>query len=355
MEPVSVMQSGFAASEIVKQYNIKREDKMDSIISMENVCKTYSINEGKGSVIQRLFSCNRKIIKAINEVSFDIKQGEIVGYIGPNGAGKSTTIKLLTGIIAPSMGEIKILGKCPQDNRKEISKKIGVVFGQKSQLWWDIPVIDTYRLLRAIYKIDEEQFNGNINRLDEILGIKDLLYVPVRQLSLGQRMKCDIVASLLHEPSILLLDEPTIGVDATTKNHFRRFIKQINKELNTTIILTTHDLQDVLNTCDRMILMNKGELIYDGTISLFIEKKHCYKQISFDAEIDSQEIKTLLEEDYIRNVSINDNHHTVIEFDDTVKTSTDIYCIISSKYEFSDFTVSEESIESIIENYIKEQ
>lgn len=326
---------------------------MNSIISMKSVCKSYSINEGKGTILERLFCGHYKKIEAVKDISLEIMPGEIVGYIGPNGAGKSTTIKLLTGIITPDKGEIKILGSNPQDKRKELSREVGVVFGQKSQLWWDIPVIDTYRLLKEIYKIEEEQFSKTINKLDEILDIKELLYVPVRQLSLGQRMKCDIVASLLHEPNILFLDEPTIGVDTTTKTQFRRFIRKINKELNTTIILTTHDMQDIVSTCDRMILVNQGTLIYDGKISSFIEKNHCYKQISFDSEINQEEISDLLEKDYIRDVFINEKHYTVIEFDDTVKRATDIYNMISSKYEFTDFVVLEESIESIIENYVK--
>lgn len=326
---------------------------MNSIISMQNVCKSYSISEGKGSILERLFRGRYKKIEAIKDVSLDIMQGEVVGYIGPNGAGKSTTIKLLTGIITPDKGKVTILGRNPQENRREISKKIGVVFGQKSQLWWDIPVIDTYKLLKAIYKIEEEKFAYTINKLDEILNIKELLYVPVRQLSLGQKMKCDIVASLLHEPNILFLDEPTIGVDTTTKTHFRRFIRKINRELNTTIILTTHDMQDIVSTCDRMILVNQGKLIYDGKINSFVKKNHCYKQISFDLEIDSREIYDLLEKEYIKNVFINEKHYTVVEFDDTVKTATDIYNMISSKYEFKDFIVLEESIESIIENYVK--
>lgn len=326
---------------------------MNSIISMKSVCKSYSINEGKGTILERLFFGHYKKIEAVKDISLEIMPGEIVGYIGPNGAGKSTTIKLLTGIITPDKGEIKILGSNPQDKRKELSREVGVVFGQKSQLWWDIPVIDTYRLLKEIYKIEEEQFSKTISKLDEILDIKELLYVPVRQLSLGQRMKCDIVASLLHEPNILFLDEPTIGVDTTTKTQFRRFIRKINKELNTTIILTTHDMQDIVSTCDRMILVNQGTLIYDGKISSFIEKNHCYKQISFDSEINQEEISDLLEKDYIRDVFINEKHYTVIEFDDTVKRATDIYNMISSKYEFTDFVVLEESIESIIENYVK--
>lgn len=326
---------------------------MNSIISMNSVCKSYNINEGKGTILERLFCGRYKKIEAVKDISLKIMPGEIVGYIGPNGAGKSTTIKLMTGIITPDKGEIKILGDNPQNKRKEIAKKIGVVFGQKSQLWWDIPVIDTYRLLKEIYKIEEEMFGKTINKLDEILDIKELLYIPVRQLSLGQRMKCDIVASLLHEPSILFLDEPTIGIDTVTKTQFRRFIRKINKELNTTIVLTTHDMQDIVSTCERMILVNQGVLIYDGKISSFIENNHCYKQISFDLEINQVEISDLLEMNYIRDVFINERHYTVIEFDDTIKSAMDIYNMISSKFDFKDFAVLEESIESIIENYVK--
>ncbi|WP_197726504.1 ABC transporter ATP-binding protein [Cohnella abietis] len=204
--------------------------------------------------------------EAVRDVSFQINKGEIVGYIGPNGAGKSTTIKMMVGILVPTAGRIEIGGLAPYDNRLENSRKIGVVFGQRTQLWWDIPVIETYKLMQYIYKISNEQYEHNIRQFSEILGIDEFMYTPVRQLSLGQRMRADLCAALLHNPEILYLDEPTIGLDVDVKERVRGFIKEVNRTRETTVILTTHDTSDLDKLCSRVMVIDQGELMYDGEL-----------------------------------------------------------------------------------------
>jgi ABC-2 type transport system ATP-binding protein len=207
-----------------------------------------------------------EIKKAVNDLSFTIEKGEMVGFIGPNGAGKSSTIKMLSGILCPNSGSISVGGYIPYKQRKAYVGNIGVVFGQKSQLQWDLPVIDSFELLRAIYRIPEEKYKRNLERFTEMLDMKSFINQPVRQLSLGQRMRSDIVASLLHSPEIVFFDEPTIGVDIIGKETIRNFIKELNEQDKVTMIFTTHDMQDIEQTCNRIIIIDKGSLMYDGSL-----------------------------------------------------------------------------------------
>lgn len=206
------------------------------------------------------------MIQALEDVSFTIHDGEMVGYIGPNGAGKSSTIKILSGILTPDSGTVLVDGRIPYKNRIKHVKEIGVVFGQRSQLWWDVPVIDSFQLLKDIYSISESQYKHNVEELTELLDLGELLRSPARQLSLGQRMRCEIAASLLHSPRILFLDEPTIGLDAVSKLAVRNFILKQNKTHGTTVILTTHDMQDIEALTNRIILIGKGKILMDGTL-----------------------------------------------------------------------------------------
>nr|WP_156278070.1 ATP-binding cassette domain-containing protein [Paenibacillus sp. NEAU-GSW1] len=221
---------------------------------------------GLKHAVKSLFRREYTAVEALQGISFNIAPGEIVGYIGPNGAGKSTTIKIMSGILVPDSGSCSIMGYNPWNDRTAYVKHIGVVFGQRSQLWWDVPVLDSFELLRDIYRIPQAEYRSMLNLLTETLDISAILQMPVRQLSLGQRMRCEIAASLLHSPSILFLDEPTIGLDAVSKIAVRNFIKTINKEKGVTVILTTHDMNDIEALADRLLLIGKGSLLYDGNV-----------------------------------------------------------------------------------------
>lgn len=239
------------------------------MIEMKGISKTYRIRKreaGIGSAVKALFTRDYTEIHALKEMSFTIPDGQIVGYIGPNGAGKSTTIKILSGILRPDSGKCTVNGMVPWEDRKKYVSKLGVVFGQRSQLWWDVPVIESFQLLRDIYRVERGEFQSNLRRLTEQLDLQPFLNAPVRLLSLGQRMRCEIAASLLHSPEILFLDEPTIGLDAVSKLKVREFIQSENRERKITVILTTHDMQDIDALCHRVLLIGKGQLLLDGSI-----------------------------------------------------------------------------------------
>lgn len=236
---------------------------------MKDVCKSYRIakrNAGFGEACKALFHREYEEVQALNHVTFTIHDGEMVGYIGPNGAGKSSTIKILSGILKPDSGTCLVDGRVPWKDRIRHVGQIGVVFGQRSQLWWDVPVIDSFELLKDIYSISDQTYQSNLQELTELLDLGDLLRSPARQLSLGQRMRCEIAASLLHSPRILFLDEPTIGLDAVSKLAVRDFIRKRNETHGTTVILTTHDMQDIEALTKRILLIGKGEILLDGTL-----------------------------------------------------------------------------------------
>lgn len=239
------------------------------MITMEHVQKSYKVakrNAGMGEACRALFRREYEIIPALNDVSFTIRDGEMVGYIGPNGAGKSSTIKILSGILTPDSGTCMVDGQIPWKKRKDYVRQIGVVFGQRSQLWWDIPVIDSFELLKTIYSVATPDYNRKLEELTDLLQLSEILKTPTRQLSLGQRMRCEIAASLLHEPRLLFLDEPTIGLDAVSKLAVRDFVKKMNREHGTTVILTTHDMQDIEAITERVILIGRGQILLDGTL-----------------------------------------------------------------------------------------
>ena len=238
------------------------------MIEFQNINKTYRVAKrqaGFGNAIKALFSREYELVHALSDVSFTIGDGEMVGYIGPNGAGKSTTIKIMSGVLTPDSGKCVINGRTPWKERVAHVREIGVVFGQRSQLWWDVPVIDSFELVRDMYKVDEKLFKNNLDELSQLLDLGELLKTPARSLSLGQRMRCEIAASLLHNPKTLFLDEPTIGLDAVSKIAVRQFIKKLNAERGTTVILTTHDMQDIEALTERILLIGKGRILLDGS------------------------------------------------------------------------------------------
>lgn len=319
---------------------------MNPVIEVKGLSKVFKVYEKKKGIInlfQNLVFPRYREIVAVNNVDFTINQGEIVGYIGPNGAGKSTTIKMLTGVLVPSAGELMICNSIPYKSRIKNAMKVGVVFGQKSQLWWDVPVIESYRLLKELYKVDDRQFEKNLSLYSEILDIKNLLHTPVRQLSLGQRMRCDLAASLFHDPEVLFLDEPTIGLDVGVKEKLRSFIKEINAEKKITVILTTHDMKDVEELCSRIIIINNGEKIYDGDLNTVKKKyiSHRILKVEFGNNISSLHIPCLeiiREEDNIK----------WFRFDHRENSVADIMKNLFAQYPIIDFSTTDPGIEEVV-------
>lgn len=234
--------------------------------SLTKEFKIFNRREGVAGAFKDLFHREYRTMRAVNSIDFTVRRGEMVGYIGANGAGKSTTIKMMTGILVPTSGEIEVNGYCPYKQREMYTRGIGVVFGQRVQLWWDIAVIESLRLLRRIYNVSLSDFNKRLAQFDEILDLRDFLHLPVRKLSLGQRMRCELAAALLHNPSILFLDEPTIGLDVLAKAKIRGFLKEMNQQYKTTILLTTHDLGDIEALCPRVAIIDHGSMLYDGSV-----------------------------------------------------------------------------------------
>lgn len=255
------------------------------MIELQSINKTFKVSKRKsgfGNAVRALFSREYETIQALSNISFTIDDGEMVGYIGPNGAGKSTTIKIMCGVLTPDSGTCNIDGRTPWKNRIEHVGNIGVVFGQRSQLWWDVPVCDSFDLIRDIYKVDERQYKRNLDELVSLLDLSEILKIPTRSLSLGQRMRCEIAASLLHNPKTLFLDEPTIGLDAVSKIAVRQFIKKINQERGTTVILTTHDMQDIEALTQRILLIGKGQILLDGSLQELKKRSSERKTLVFE-------------------------------------------------------------------------
>ncbi len=241
----------------------------EPIIRVDQLGKTFRSprrHDGRFGALHTLFTRDYTVKTAVDGISFVVESGELIGYIGPNGAGKSTTIKMLTGILVPTSGELQVAGLVPWRHREENALNIGVVFGQRSQLWWDLPLIESFDLVARMYRIEPERYRANLGRFRELLGLDEFIDTPVRQLSLGQRMRGDLSAALLHDPRIVYLDEPTVGLDVVAKERIRTFIEEINRDRGTTVILTTHDLADVERLCRRIILIDRGRVLYDGSI-----------------------------------------------------------------------------------------
>ena len=318
---------------------------MSKIIEFQNISKDFKVwTKKKGKGFLNLFRRDKKIINALNNINFEIEEGDIVGYIGPNGAGKSTTIKIMSGILTPTSGDCTIMGQTPWKDRKKYVKNIGVVFGQRSQLWWDVPIIDSFGLLKDIYKIPTAEYEETLNELINTLNLKDLLNRPLRQLSLGQKMKCELAGSLLHRPKVLFLDEPTIGLDAITKLAVRDFIKSINKKWGTTIILTTHDMNDIDALTNKIILIGRGQILYNGKFSAIKEKYGHIKEI----EVEFAKNYSKIHLDGYTVTSHNKNMATLRNNDDKPFHVKDFFDEITKEYEVVDFQVNSISVDEIL-------
>ncbi len=322
------------------------------MITVEGLCKTFKVakrSAGLKAAAKSLFKREYSQIEALRDISFNIGEGEIVGYIGPNGAGKSTTIKVMSGILVPDGGMCKIMGRTPWNERIAHVKNIGVVFGQRSQLWWDVPVIDSYELLKDIYKIPSKEYTRNFDMLVETLDISNIINIPVRQLSLGQRMRCEIAASLLHSPRLLFLDEPTIGLDAASKLAVRKFIKNINLERKVTVILTTHDMNDIEALAERILLIGKGRILFDGKLNDLRNRFGSYKTITADY-LESNKV--------IRMEGTNILSRTPEKVTLQVNTArvgvSQVISTLSERLEILDITVENPPIEEIMVELYKE-
>jgi ABC-2 type transport system ATP-binding protein len=317
-----------------------------SFITVHNLNKSFKVFKRDGGLkkaFKSIIKRDYEIIDAVKDVSFDIDEGEIVAYIGPNGAGKSTTIKMLCGILKSDSGDISVAGLNPFLDRVKYVSNIGVVFGQKSQLWWDIPVNDSFELLKNIYKIPNEEYLKTKEELVKLLKLDDLLNTPVRQLSLGQRMRCEIAASLLHNPKILFLDEPTIGLDAVSKVAVRKFIKEINIKKNVTIILTSHDMSDIEALTNRVIVIGHGRKLYDGTLSGIKKKFSNHKRL----EVLYHKLRHVPK---LNNVSILEKkrNYMLLDVDLDKTTVSSIVNDFSKVCEINDINVIEDNLDDII-------
>lgn len=321
------------------------------MIELSHISKTFKVarrNSGFTETVKAFFKREYETVNALSDVSFKICDGEMVGYIGPNGAGKSSTIKVMSGILTPDSGNCVINGLVPWKNRAEHVSHIGVVFGQRSQLWWDVPVIDSFELLRDIYKVDEKTYKSSLDELVTLLDLGDIVRTPARQLSLGQRMRCEIAASLIHRPSILFLDEPTIGLDAVSKIAVREFIKKINRERGTTVILTTHDMQDIEALTERILLIGGGKILLDGSLSQLKSARSANRtlQIEYSSGIIPQ----------INGISevSRSSGHAVFSIDTSIISVSQAIEKLSQSVELTDLSVEGTTAEELVVSLYQE-
>ncbi|ODU54360.1 MAG: ABC transporter [Clostridium sp. SCN 57-10] len=321
------------------------------MIRLQGIHKTFRVakrKSGMGQAVKALVSREYETVHALNDVSFTIQDGEMVGYIGPNGAGKSTTIKIMCGVLTPDSGQCDIDGRTPWRDRVAHVGSIGVVFGQRSQLWWDVPVYDSFDLIRDIYRVDEVQYRRNLNELVELLDLAEILKTPTRSLSLGQRMRCELTASLLHNPKTLFLDEPTIGLDAVSKIAVRQFIKRLNAERGTTVILTTHDMQDIEALTERILLIGKGRILLDGSLQELKRTSSDRKTIIFEHKGETPALCAGMEAIERRE------GRTVVTLSPSVCSVSDALAYISSQVEILDLSVSGVSAEEMVAGLYRE-
>ncbi|MBE5801564.1 MAG: ATP-binding cassette domain-containing protein [Clostridiales bacterium] len=321
------------------------------MIELKNISKTFKVvkrDAGLKAAVKTFFKREYTEVHALQDVSFTIGDGEMVGYIGPNGAGKSSTIKIMSGVLTPDSGECIINGRTPWRNRTAHVQEIGVVFGQRSQLWWDVPVIDSFELIRDIYRVADADYQKNLRALTELLDIGEIVKTPARQLSLGQRMRCEIAASLLHNPKILFLDEPTIGLDAVSKIAVRDFVKTINRENGTTVILTTHDMQDIEALTERILLIGKGKILLDGSLEELKSRKSTHRTLTVDYS--GSALPALERMEIVKDL---DGHAQIRLNTDDISVAQAI-SRISAQVDVKDISVEGESIDDLVVSLYKE-
>ena len=330
---------------------------MSTVIEIKNVSKEFKVlnrREGLKGSIKDLFSRDYKIVKAVNDISMSIEQGEIVGYLGPNGAGKSTTIKMMTGVLEPTSGEILINGNIPYENRSKNAQEIGVVFGQRSQLWWALPLVESFRILKDIYQIPDENYENMLKLYQSLVDIEPLLHKPVRQMSLGQRTLSDILAAFLHDPKIVFLDEPTIGLDVSMKAKIRKLIHALNEEKKTTVILTTHDMGDVDALCRRIVIIDKGKMLYDNDIEhlkgFFGSYRTLKIRVAGDLKEQAENIKNEIPE---FSVSA-DNEWISVLVDEEKSKVIDVLGRLQKAHDIRDMQLEEISTEEVIKKIYEE-
>jgi len=322
------------------------------LIEVDNLQKRFNVpvrREGRFGALRSLLARQYRQVSAVDRVSFEIAAGEMVGYIGPNGAGKSTTIKMLTGILVPSGGRIVVDGRVPHQQRVEHVRRIGVVFGQRPQLWWDLPAIESFELLRHIYRIPLARWRANLDSFVELLDLGPFLETPVRQLSLGQRMRADLAAALLHEPAILFLDEPTIGLDVVAKARVREFLARINRERGVTILLTTHDLVDVEHLCDRMLIIDRGRLLYDGGVAAITERYGGERRLVVDLaeDVAAPEVPGA-------RLERREGDRLWLSFRREETTAPALIAALTARYAIRDLTLEEPDIEAVVRRIYEE-
>ncbi|MBJ6363693.1 ATP-binding cassette domain-containing protein [Paenibacillus sp. GCM10012307] len=324
---------------------------MEAVIEVHDLVKEYTIaKKGSGlrGALKGLLFPEKKTVRGVDGISFSIAPGEIVGYIGPNGAGKSTTIKMLTGILHPTSGSIKVCGISPQADRKSVVRKLGVVFGQRTQLYWDLRLGESFELLRRIYQVDKTSFEENMSILSDVLKLEEFIHTPVRQLSLGQRMRGDIAAAMLHSPSVLFLDEPTIGLDADAKHAIRHFIKEINRKRGVTVILTTHDLDDVEQLCTRLVVVNHGKVVEDGPMASLIRKLAPHRLLVVELQQPFDDLEHPAAE-----IIKQDGLKVWYQFEKSRISAAQLISELSQKLPIQDLSVKEPDIEDAIREVYK--
>ncbi|MBQ1340192.1 MAG: ATP-binding cassette domain-containing protein [Ruminococcus sp.] len=330
---------------------------MSAIIEIKNVSKEFKVlnrREGLKGSIKDLFSRDYKIVRAVDSISMNIQQGEIVGYLGPNGAGKSTTIKMMTGVLEPSSGEILVDGNIPYKNRTKNAQKIGVVFGQRSQLWWALPLIESFKILKEIYQIGDKQYDEMIELYKSLVDIEPLLHKPVRQMSLGQRTLSDILAAFLHDPKIVFLDEPTIGLDVSMKSKIRTLIQALNKKKNTTVILTTHDMGDVDALCQRIVIIDKGKMLYDNDIEHLKSFFGSYRTLKIRTDGSLKEDAASIQKQFPMFSVDSDDEWISILVDEDKSKVMDVLNTLQKSHDIRDMKLEEISSEEVIKKIYEE-